>query len=76
METQSINNLESEIPIPNFDTYVRSLPKRLDDWRFESRQGLVIFFFHYRVQTGSGAHPASYPMGTRGTFPGGKAARA
>jgi hypothetical protein len=28
------------------------------------------------VQTGSGAHPASYPMGTGGSFPGGKAARA
>jgi hypothetical protein len=24
-------------------------------------------------QTGSGAHPASYPMGTGGSFPGGKA---
>jgi hypothetical protein len=24
------------------------------------------------VQTGSGAHPASYPMGTGGSFPGGK----
>jgi len=23
------------------------------------------------VQKGSGAHPASYPMGTRGSFPGG-----
>jgi hypothetical protein len=30
-------------------------------------------FFHHRVQTGSGAHPASYPMGTRSSFPGGKA---
>jgi hypothetical protein len=30
------------------------------------------FFLHHRVQTGSGAHPASYPMGTRGSFPGGK----
>jgi hypothetical protein len=28
------------------------------------------------VQTGSGAHPASYPMGTRGSFLGGKAAEA
>jgi hypothetical protein len=28
------------------------------------------------VQTGSGAHPASYPMGNRGSFPGGKAAGA
>jgi hypothetical protein len=25
-------------------------------------------------ETGSRAHPASYPMGTRGSFPGGKAA--
>jgi hypothetical protein len=32
---------------------------------------------NYDVQTGSGAHPASYPMGTRGSFPwgvGGQAA--
>jgi hypothetical protein len=28
------------------------------------------------VHTGSGAHPAYYPMGTRGSFPGVKAARA
>jgi hypothetical protein len=27
-------------------------------------------------QNGSGAHPASYPLGTRGSFPGGKAAGA
>jgi hypothetical protein len=26
------------------------------------------------VQTGSGVHPTSYTMGTKGTFPGGKAA--
>jgi hypothetical protein len=29
---------------------------------------------HHRVQNGSGTHPASYPMGTRGSFLGGKAA--
>jgi hypothetical protein len=29
---------------------------------------------HHRVQNGSGAHLAPYPMGTRGSFPGGKAA--
>jgi hypothetical protein len=34
------------------------------------------FSLHRRVQTGAGAHPASYPMGTRGSFPGGKAAGA
>jgi hypothetical protein len=33
-------------------------------------------YLHYRVQNGSGAHPAFYPMGTRGSFPGGKAAGA
>jgi hypothetical protein len=31
------------------------------------------FSFRHHVQTGSGAHPASYPMGTGGSFPGGKA---
>jgi hypothetical protein len=31
---------------------------------------------HHRVQTGSGAHPASFPMSTRGSFPVGKAAGA
>jgi hypothetical protein len=30
------------------------------------------FSLHHRVQNGSGAHPASYPMGTRGSFPGAK----
>jgi hypothetical protein len=33
------------------------------------------FSLHHRVQTGSGAHPTSYPMGNRDSFPGGKAAR-
>jgi hypothetical protein len=31
---------------------------------------------HHRVQNGSGAHPASYPMGTMDSFPGDKAAGA
>jgi hypothetical protein len=34
------------------------------------------FSLLHRVQNGSGAHPTSYPMGTRGSFPGGKAAGA
>jgi hypothetical protein len=34
------------------------------------------FSLHHRVQNGCGAHRASYPMGTRGFFPGGKAAGA
>jgi hypothetical protein len=34
------------------------------------------FSLHHRIQNGPGAHPASYLMGTRGCFPGGKAASA
>jgi hypothetical protein len=33
-----------------------------------------ISFLRHRVQNGSGAHPASYPMGTGGSSPGGEAA--
>jgi hypothetical protein len=48
----------------------------LDDWgsrvRFPAEDGN--FTVHHRVQNGSGAHPASYPMGARGAFPGDKAA--
>jgi hypothetical protein len=47
-------------------------------WTTEGRSsspGSVKNFLHV-VQTGSGAHPASYPMGTRGSFPEGKAAGA
>jgi hypothetical protein len=31
------------------------------------------FSLHYRVHNGSGAHPAFYPVGIRGSFSGGKA---
>jgi hypothetical protein len=40
---------------------------------FESRKGQEFSLLHF-VQTGSGVHPTSYPMGTGGSFPGGKAA--
>jgi hypothetical protein len=36
-------------------------------------EGTENFSTHHRVHTGSGTHPASYPMGTEGSFPGGKA---
>jgi hypothetical protein len=43
---------------------------------FDSRlRRLGFFSLHHRVQNGSGVHPASYPMGTRGSFPDGKMAR-
>jgi hypothetical protein len=38
--------------------------------------GSRMFSSIHIVQTGSGAHPASYPMVTGGSFPGGKAAGA
>jgi hypothetical protein len=50
----------------------------LDDWgsRVRLPAGAGNFSLHHRVQNGSGAHPASYPVGTRGFFPGGKASGA
>jgi hypothetical protein len=50
----------------------------LDDWgsRVRFLAGVGNFSLHHRVQNGSGAHPASYPMGTGSSFPGGKAAGA
>jgi hypothetical protein len=38
--------------------------------------GAENFSLHHRVLNGSGALPAPYPMGTRGSFPRGKAAGA
>jgi hypothetical protein len=38
--------------------------------------GAENFSLHHHVQTSSGNHPASYPVGTRGSFPGVKAAGA
>jgi hypothetical protein len=45
----------------------------LDDWAIEvqSLTGAEDFSSSPCVQTGSGAHPASYPVGTGGSFPGG-----
>jgi hypothetical protein len=43
---------------------------------FRFPAGAGNFSLHHRFQNGSGAHPASYPMGTRGSFPRGKTAEA
>jgi hypothetical protein len=48
----------------------------LDDRGFESRQGLGIFLFTTVSSPGTGTYPASYPMGIRGSYLGGKAAGA
>jgi hypothetical protein len=44
--------------------------------RVQFPAGAGNFSLYQRVQNGSGAHPASYLMGTRGSFPGGKVAGA
>jgi hypothetical protein len=61
-----------------FSRAVIALGYGLDDWvsRVRFQAGAGNFFLHHRVQNSSGAHPASYPMGNRGYFPGGKAAGA
>jgi hypothetical protein len=50
----------------------------LDDRGFRVRFQAVAgnFSLHPRIQNGSGAHSASYPIGTRGFFSEGKAAGA
>jgi hypothetical protein len=61
-----------------FWIYPRTQGYELDDRgsRFRFTAGAGNFSLYHRVQNGSGAHPASYPMGTRGSFLGGKAAGA
>jgi hypothetical protein len=48
----------------------------LDDrcFRVGFPAGTGKFSLHHRIQNGSEAHLASYPIGTTGSFPGGKAA--
>jgi hypothetical protein len=48
------------------------LDDRVSRVRFQAGTGN--FSVHHHDQNGSGAHSASYPVGTRGSFPGGKAA--
>jgi hypothetical protein len=50
------------------------LDNRCSRVRFPAGSGN--FSLHHRIQNTSGAHPASYPMGTRGSFCGSKAAGA
>jgi len=48
----------------------------LDEKYFDSSWGAREFSPLQNVQTNSGAHPASYSMGTEGSFSGGKVAKA
>jgi hypothetical protein len=55
-----------------------ALGSGLDDRgsRVRFSAGAGNFSLHHRVQNGCGAHPVSYPTGTKGSFPGDKAAGA
>jgi hypothetical protein len=53
-----------------------ALGYRLDDRGVQVSAEAGNFSLHHPVQTASGTHPASYPMDTRGSFPGDKAAGA
>jgi hypothetical protein len=73
-------NVASYISL-SYQQYVDSsvgiaLAEGLDDRcsRVRFPAGAGDFSLHHHVQNCSDAHPASYPMGTRGSFPGGKAA--
>jgi hypothetical protein len=59
-------------------TLLHALCYGLDDRgsRVRFPAGAGNFSLHHRVQNGSGAHPDSYPMGTRVSFLGGKASEA
>jgi hypothetical protein len=68
---------EAALPLPFYNAVIKmvALSYWLDDRgsRFRFPAGAGNISLHHRVQNGSGAHPVSYPMGTRGSFPGGKA---
>jgi hypothetical protein len=61
--------MESQVSNVTAETFLQCL-----DSRVQFLAGAGNFSIHHRVQSGSGDHPASYPLGTRGSFPGGKAA--
>jgi hypothetical protein len=64
------NPYERAIIAQSYSAGLRAGRTGFDSWRV-----LGIFCLNHRIQNGSGAHPA-YPMGTGGSFPGGKVAGA
>jgi hypothetical protein len=76
----------SSILLPLPASQIKIFPSSVDiatDYGMDDRisrvripTGVKNFSFWHRVQTGPGAHSASYPMGNGGSFPGSKATRA
>jgi hypothetical protein len=75
---KEMDNFRTHTHTHTHTAFVGKLGYGLDDRgsRVRIPAGTGNFSLHHRVRNGSGAHPASYPMGTRGSFPGGKAAGA
>jgi hypothetical protein len=63
--TEEIKSRDSSVDI--------ALGYGLEDWGFRVRfpAGAGNFSLHHRVQNGSWFHPASYPICTKDSFPGG-----
>jgi hypothetical protein len=79
MKSQTVKIYFNKYPIEGRNSSVSialgyGLDNRGSRVRFPARVGN--FSLHHRIQNGSRAHPASYPMGTTGSFPEGKAAGA
>jgi hypothetical protein len=69
----TFQGLKIEVKFPRI-----ALGYGLDDRgsRVRFPEGVGNFSLHHRIQNVSGAHPTSYPIGTRVFFPGGKVAGA
>jgi len=67
-----VTNLYPGVAQPHHIIYLHVffLGYGLNDRRFESRQGLGIFLLITASRPALGIHPASYPTGTRDSFPG------
>jgi hypothetical protein len=63
--------LSSVIMVPGTQWYSARL--QAGWWGVWVPAGTGKFSLHHHIQTGSGAHTASYTVGIRGSFPGGKA---
>jgi hypothetical protein len=89
MQSKSVSNVSDCCLIPReqslhkmkeiyFNSVGIVLDYGLDNWdsRVQFLVGAGNFSLHHCFHNGSGAHTASYPMGTRDSFPGDKLARA
>jgi hypothetical protein len=79
LQTPKLNFIKIPSEVKSRDSsFGISLGYRLDvrGSRVRLPEGARNFSLHHRVQNGSGAHPASYPMSTRGPFLESKAAEA